>query len=100
MTEPRPAPHELVALLTASRRDWKPQAVRQVLTHLDVMGWPWKRILALLPAVAAETDSKPGDVIGAWRPPSEQRATSPTEEYRAVKAELPRGGDPRAHPPG
>lgn len=87
-SEPRPAPHELVELLTATRKDWQPRDVRQVLTHITAIGWPWTQILRLFTRVAAEPDSKPGDVVGAWRPPNQRTGTAPNEEYRAVKQAL------------
>ncbi|MEU9888655.1 hypothetical protein [Sphaerisporangium sp. NPDC051011] len=98
MSEARRAERQLIELLTRTRRDWKERDVRQVLAHLQHTGWPWERILRLFPATAADTGSRPGDVIGAWRHPNEQSGTAPTSEYRAARAQLPGGGDPRAHP--
>jgi hypothetical protein len=100
MAEARRAENELMQLLTATRRDWRERDVYQVLKYLQGQGWPWARVLSLLPATAAEENSRPGDVVGAWRNPNDKSGVPPTDEYLAVKAELRGGGDPRAHPPG
>ncbi|MFF4779425.1 hypothetical protein ACFY05_42080 [Microtetraspora fusca] len=83
--EPRRATTELLHLLRTTRRDWREGDILQVIRHLETLGWPWARILALLPRTAAETDSRPGDVIGAWRHPGQAVGQPPSKEYRAAR---------------
>ncbi|NJP27083.1 hypothetical protein FLW53_23360 [Microbispora sp. SCL1-1] len=89
-SEPRRATDELLRLLARTRPDWREGDILQVLRHLEHQGWPWARILRLFPAVAAEDDSRPGDVIGAWRHPNYSSGRPPTEEYHAAKQALTR----------
>lgn len=82
--EPRRATNELLHLLSRTRPDWREGEILQVLRHLETLRWPWPRILAVFPRVAADPDSRPGDVVDAWRHPN-TKATPPTEEYRAAR---------------
>ncbi|MGI5153616.1 hypothetical protein [Microbispora sp. CA-102843] len=89
-SEPRRATNELLSLLSHTRPDWRQGDILQVLRHLEHQGWPWPRILTLFPKVAAEANSRPGDVIGAWRHPNYSSGRPPTDEYLAARQALPR----------
>lgn len=89
-----PARAELLALLAATRPDWRPTATEAVVAEAAQVGLTWAQAMVGLVRLAADPDGVPGDLVvytraGKPAPPKRQR-----EHLDRIRAQLGIGADP------
>lgn len=93
MTDLVPARAELIALLTATRTNWRPADVEAAVVRAQLAAWPWGRTMTGLVMLAADPHGIPDEFAPAVRSARPASAESRRRHIEKIRAALPQRGD-------